>query len=198
MGSAQKGRNPLISLVITATYGFAQLHSINWLLQASQTDWAEWSGFNPLAATRASQTLRQPSSQNSAVSSRNLAGSYAKDLQMWPSAPSPRHLCSGDFLSAGNPKEKDPRGRTEATPQNIQCPQPTASALDLQQMPHILPRVLRDCKLRSCLLLEGDPDSSCTSTSCPQAQQGWCQQEENPPPSLPRSLNTASLTRFAM
>lgn len=172
MGSTQKGRNPLISLVITATYGFAQLHSVNWLLQASQTDWAEWLGLNPLAATRASQTLRQPSSQNTAVSSHSLAGSYAKDPQMWPSAPSPRHLCSDAFLSAGNPKKKDPKGRTEAAPQNIQFLQPTASALDLQQMPHILPRVLRDCKLRPCLFLEGDTDSLCTSTSCPQAQQG--------------------------
>lgn len=180
VGSTQKGRNPLISLVITATYGFAQLHSVNWLLQASQTDWAERLGFNPFAAPRA----RQPSSQSTAVSSCNLAGSYAKDQQAWPPAPSLRHLCSDAFVSAGDPQETDPRGRNEAAPQNIQTPQPIASALGLQQTHHVLPGVPRDCKLTSCLFSEGDPDSLCTSTLCPQAQQDWCQRGENPPPSL--------------
>lgn len=66
VGSTQKGRNPLISLVITATYGFAQLHSVNWLLQARQTDWAEWLCFNPFTTP------------STALSSCNLVGSHNK------------------------------------------------------------------------------------------------------------------------
>lgn len=54
VGSARIGRNPLISLVITATYGFAQLHSVNCLLWARQTDWAELLRFNPFAAPQSS------------------------------------------------------------------------------------------------------------------------------------------------
>lgn len=61
----------------------------------------------------------------------------------------------------------------------------------------MLPRVLRGCKGRSCLLVGGDPGSLCTLTLRPQAQRGWCQREENPPPCLSLPLNTLFPTRFA-
>ena len=117
---------------------------------------------------------------------------------------SPQHPAQGIFalmpsFQLGIPRRRTQgEGRSEPAPQNSQTPQPISSALGLQQTHHVLPRVLRDCKLRACLFLEGDPDSLCTSTLCPQAQQGWCQREENPPPSLPRPLNAASPTRFAV
>lgn len=50
----------------------------------------------------------------------------------------------------------------------------------------------------SYLFARGVPAPSCSLTRCPQAQQGWCQWEEDPPPHLTRSLSTASSTRFAM
>lgn len=171
VGSASKGRNPLISLVITATYGFAQLHLVNWLLQASQTDWAERLSFNPFTAPQGQPDIgaafpqnsaglscntERAFPQNSAVLSSNPAGSCAKDQPAQLPAPRQDLFAPLPSFPLGIPKKRTQGERSEPAPHNSPTPQAASRALGLQQTHHAVPRVLRDGRLGFCLFLEGD------------------------------------------